>query len=230
MEYYQIVLSIHILCGGTALISGLIPMFSKKGSRLHVISGWIYFWAMFGVFVTTSIMFYLKQTDGLLFLMLIGILSFYLTLSGVRAVKLKKKTDKAPIFDWLVGGFVLVCGMGMIGLSAYHWYQSSSMFFIILFAVFGLITIEQARESLVDYNQRRKGIAPLKHWMYLHATKMGGAYIATTTAFLVANINFLPQLLVWLSPGIIGSILLNRMAKKYFTKDRKSLLPRKKLS
>jgi len=223
MEYYKIILSIHVIFGFGALIGGLFPMFSKKGSRLHVATGWVYFWSMFGVFVTTAIMFYLKQTPGLLFLMLIAILSFYLTLSGVRAVKFKKKGSKASPFDWIVGGFVLFCGIAMIGLSIYHWTQGNGAFFYVLFMVFGLVTIGTAWESLVGFNKMRLGIEQPKHWMYIHVTKMGGAYIATTTAFVVTNIRFLPELFVWIAPGVIGGFILSRVVNKYFSKDRKRI-------
>lgn len=227
MEYYKIILGIHIVCGFGALFGGLFPMFTKKGSKLHVLTGWIYFWAMFGVFITTTAMFCIKQSQGLLFLMLIGILSFHLTLSGVRAVALKKKGAQATLFDWLSSGFVLLCGVAMLGLSIYHWYNENGAFFYVLFAVFGAVTLQSGRENLVEHNKRRKGIENSKHWMYLHVTKMGGAYIATTTAFVVTNFRFLPELFTWLAPGVIGSIVLYRVSNKYFTKDRRSLLKKK---
>jgi len=227
MEYYKIILGIHIVSGFGALFGGLFPMFAKKGSRLHVLTGWIYFWAMFGGFITTTAMFCLKQSPGMLFLMLIGILSFHLTLSGVRAVALKKKGTKATLFDWLSSGFVLLCGVTMVGLSIYHWINESSAFFYILFAVFGVVTFESARENLVEHNKRRKGIENSKHWMYLHVTKMGGAYIATTTAFVVTNFRFMPELFNWLAPAVVGTIVLHRVSNKYFTKDRRSLRKKK---
>lgn len=230
MEYYKIILSIHVIFGFGALIGGLFPMFSKKGSRLHSITGWVYFWSMFGVFVTTTIMFFLKQTNGLLFLMLIGVLSFFMTFSGVRAVKLKKKGSTAALIDWLVAGFVLVCGFFMLGLSAYHWINDNGTFFIVLFAVFGSLTIAQARENLLDFNSRRLGTIRPKHWMYYHATKMGGAYIATFTAFVVTNVHFLPPLVVWITPGILGGIVLSRVVSKRFSKDKKSLRSQRKVS
>lgn len=36
----------HALAGAVALVVLLIPLFSKKGSRLHVLSGWGYVGAM----------------------------------------------------------------------------------------------------------------------------------------------------------------------------------------
>jgi len=226
MAYYKVVLTIHIIFGFGALFSGLVPMFSKKGSKLHVRTGWVYFWSMFGVFVTTAIMFCLKQNNFLLFLMLIAILSFYMTWCGVRAVKFKKANSQVAMIDWIIAGLVLLSGLSMLGLSGYHWYQNNETLFIALFAIFGLVTIGQARESLINFNNRRLGKTAPKHWMYMHAVKMGGAYIATTTAFVVTNVHFLPSIVVWTLPGVIGGIVLSRVVNRYFSKDRRSLARR----
>ena len=44
--------------------------------------------------------------------------------------------------------------------------------------------------------------------LYRHIGRMGGAYIATCTAFIVVNFTFLPDILLWLGPTFIGSPLI----------------------
>jgi uncharacterized membrane protein YfcA len=43
---------------------------------------------------------------------------------------------------------------------------------------------------------------------------MTGAYIAAFTAFLVINNTFLPPVLAWSLPGIIGGIFIGRTLRK----------------
>jgi ABC-type enterochelin transport system permease subunit len=48
-----------------------------------------------------------------------------------------------------------------------------------------------------------------------HIGKMSGSYIAAITAFLVNNVDFLPPLVVWLSPTILGTMVIIRFSKPY---------------
>lgn len=42
----------------------------------------------------------------------------------------------------------------------------------------------------------------------MHIGKITGGYIAATTAFVVVNNTFLPPLLAWLAPGVLGNIYI----------------------
>lgn len=46
------------------------------------------------------------------------------------------------------------------------------------------------------------------YWLYAHIIGMWGGYIATLTAFLVVNVHFLPSVLVWLLPTVVGVPLI----------------------
>ena len=52
----------------------------------------------------------------------------------------------------------------------------------------------------------------------LHAGRIGGAYIAAVTAFLVVNFSFLPPLLVWLAPTLVGSAAIALSIRKLVRK------------
>lgn len=90
MEIHKYILWVHVASGFLALFVGLIPMITKKGSRKHIVSGRIYFYAMFGVFLTSTLMF-LLQPGRLLFLFLIAGLPWqeliWLFLVGRQKVK-----------------------------------------------------------------------------------------------------------------------------------------------
>jgi hypothetical protein len=53
----------------------------------------------------------------------------------------------------------------------------------------------------------------------LHAARMGGAFIAATTAFAVVNIDFLPGPVVWLTPSAVGALAIARATSRFYQKD-----------
>jgi uncharacterized membrane protein len=105
-QFLQFALYLHIFAGFTALATGLIPMFSKKGSKTHTTWGKVYFWAMFVVALTALIRFQMKL--NLIFLSGIAVFSFYNTFTGVRLIR--RKTNPKPEFiDWF-GTVLMVIG------------------------------------------------------------------------------------------------------------------------
>ena len=225
MSTYSIILIVHVISGFTALFVGLVPLLAKKGSKLHNNSGWIYFWGMFGVFVTATIMFFFKP-QKLLFLLLIGIFSFYQTFSGVRAVQYKKKQKPVAGIDWVAAVLVSITALAMLGLGGYQVLEASVNLGV-LYLVFGGVCLGTSGADLRHFWLRSQQTAPLKRfWLHHHATRMGGSYIATLTAFCVTNISFLPPLVVWLSPGVIGGIILSRVMRK-LRRDRAAQHQRK---
>lgn len=215
MGIYKIILIVHIICGFTALIVGLIPMLSKKGSTLHINTGKVYFWAMFGVFLTSSTMFFFKPQQ-LLFLFLIGVFSFYQTWSGTTIIKYKDLKTPIMTFDKVITVIVSVSGMFMItfGIFALYTNQISPGITIL---TFGIILIGQ---GIIDYrnftvNRRKRFDRNPKAWLRQHIARMGGSYIATITAFIVVNNTILPNLIAWLAPALIGTFVIIYAQKKY---------------
>ena len=76
----QILLPIHILAGIIALTTAALAVSSKKGKRLHVLSGRIYFWGIATIFLTAIPMSIISSN---IFLFLIAIFSFYLAFAGM---------------------------------------------------------------------------------------------------------------------------------------------------
>lgn len=219
MDIYSIVLGVHVASGFSALFGGLIPMLAKKGSKLHVRGGWFYFWAMFGVLVTTIVMFCFKP-DRLLFLLLIGIFSFYNVFSGVRKVRFKKKNARAAVLDWSVASIVILSSFLMLAKSMQLLFLASYGM-AILYGVFGLVCFGVSFQDLKDFRSMKLGKGMRDTWMILHIGGMGAGYIATITAFLVVNNSVLPPLVVWIGPGVIGGIILSRISKRYRKSPRK---------
>ncbi|HLP32398.1 MAG TPA: hypothetical protein VK202_02935, partial [Bacteroidia bacterium] len=62
-----------------------------------------------------------------------------------------------------------------------------------------------ARNTYAQFQGEEKLKEIRKHRINTHLGNMSGAYIATVTAFLVVNVDFIqPGWLVWLFPSVIG--------------------------
>ena len=112
---YQSFIFVHVLCGFTALSAGIVPMVAKKGGKVHLFWGNVYYWAMFGVFVTTIIFFLMYPTQlKYQFLLTIGIFSFYQTFSGKRILGMKKTAEKPTNLDFSAAWLAAICGVFML--------------------------------------------------------------------------------------------------------------------
>jgi hypothetical protein len=69
------ILGVHILCGLMCVLAGVGAMLSKKGREPHVRFGSIYYWALFAVFVSTTILATFEWSQDY-YLFILGALSF----------------------------------------------------------------------------------------------------------------------------------------------------------
>jgi hypothetical protein len=220
--FMKFALHLHIFAGFTALVTGLIPMFSKKGGKTHILWGKVYYWAMLIVAVTAIIRFQMKL--NLIFLSGIAVFSFYNTFTGVRLIS-RKENPKPELIDW-VGATLMVIGSILMLYFSYLAYKNDSSFYMILFAIFGLFMFALAFEDLRVFMGKKlidnDVPLPTRYWFQNHISRMGGSYIATVTAFLVVNNPpQIPGLVVWIAPGVIGGIIITRTRKFYMDKFRK---------
>jgi hypothetical protein len=218
MEIFQkITLGLHIVAGGVALIIGLIPMFSKKGSILHIQSGKIYYWAMFLVFITAILRF--RPEIKLIFLECIAIFSFYNTFTGRRLAQMKSGLNP-QLIDWvaLYTAFLFASIMAVVAVWGFI---NNNTFVGVTLGVFSMFCF---RLAMTDWQIFNKRIVPENmHWMLNHIARMAGSYIATLTAFIVVNNKgFIPELVAWLSPAIVGTILIVRWRAYYRAKFNSS--------
>lgn len=215
--FITVLLVLHVLAGMTALFTGGIASATKKGDKRHRLSGKWYFWSMTGVFVTAVALSIFKS---LAFLFMIGFFSYYFVVRGYRILYLKKlgSTQKATALDWFITGSAVLFGASLL-VWAFLQLRSGVSFWPVPF-VFGLTSIGFA---LADIRLFTKGPATKQHWITGHITSMGAGYIATWTAFVVTNVNFLPPVLVWLLPSLIGSVLIAQSRRRY-TKPKSPVL------
>jgi uncharacterized membrane protein len=208
MNAFNSVLALHICGGTTALLIAPLAMITVKGGRWHRRWGKIYFWAMAEVALTATALCWLRSG---LFLFLIAILSFYLALTGYRALYRKTPRAKPHPLDFLLALGMTLTGIAFICLGVFG--DDERQRWIRL--IFGLISLGLGIKDLV----RLFKPSTLKQaWMLDHLTRFLSAYIATFTAFSVVNFQFLPYFWRWLGPTMVGTVGIIAWRKYYARK------------
>ncbi|MBX0330937.1 hypothetical protein K2Z83_25085 [Oscillochloris sp. ZM17-4] len=209
-------LIIHVLGGIVALCAGPAAMVAKKGGKAHRLSGKIYFWAMFAIFVTAiGVLFYRPNT----FLLVVSIFSFYAALTGYR-VLFRKRPERQPAsrFDWasailmaaagagfVTWGVAVMAGWTSFGVPASADIRGLPAAFPMLSVAFGLASLRFAGADIYGFlrpDPRRNG------WWFIHMLRMLTGYIGTVTAFTAQQVS--PHMppewswLAWALPTLIG--------------------------
>lgn len=204
---------IHIAAGFIALVVAPGAMLTKKGGQWHRQWGKAYFWAMFVVALTAVAMSLMRSG---VFLLLVGIFSFYLSFSGYRALYHKRPTDRVAALDWSVSGLTLVGSLALLIYGVLQ-FQSGTTFGIVAM-VFGAVGSLGGGQDLYRYVHPPQD---KRAWWFRHMQGFLGAYIATVTAFSAANFTFLPPIHRWLWPTVIGAIGITIWTRYYRQKFAK---------
>jgi len=201
MRIFDVVLAFHVAGASVALVSGALPILSRKGGRLHRRSGRL-FTASLSLGVVAA--FALSLMTGNRLLLTISVLTGFLMLTGLRAAAFRRGARdpgagalRCPgAIDW--GAALLLAGFGVWLLCAsLHPADVTGLFF-------------GAGSLLVAGRHVRVLRALHPDWLLVHLGGMGGAYLATVTAFLVVNVHFLPKPVVFILPVLFGSALITR--------------------
>jgi uncharacterized membrane protein len=204
MEFVKVVIWVHIAAGFTALVAGAVAILSQKGGKVHRSAGKVFYWAMTVVAATAIGVAAYKGTT---FLLLIGIFSYYLTFTGERALRTKGQADGATAMDWGMFGLSVLTSGAMLVAGLLRWVPVPEAV-----AVFGGVL---ALHSASDWRYYRQPPERGKEWLYRHIRRMGAAYVATFTAFLVVNWQTNPVWLAWLLPTFIGTPLIAYTIRQY---------------
>lgn len=193
---HTIFLWIHIAAGSFALIAGGIAAIAEKGGPLHLRSG-RYFALAMGITALSAILLSILRFNP--FLLSIGFFTAYLTGCGylwAQRIPLSRRH--------LIGKRLGILGL----LTAAGMYYVAFAFPVlnVVLLVFG--TILAAMSGADTFRQK----VP-KNPIALHGGRMGGAYIAATTAFLVVNVEW--GVLPWLLPTVVGSPLIAIGIRRY---------------
>lgn len=228
----------HVAVGALALVLFWIPVIAKKGSSLHVKSGRVYTIAMYIVSVTAFIASIMVIADPLgirrpgevfdatraaelssvyrmfsLFLLMLSVLVFVSIRHGLAALGARR--DAAILRRrehrmMLVTLAVLAITVGAIGLA-------NGQLLLIIFAGIGVsAAATMFRDTMIA------GPRPAQ-LVFAHLNGLIGSGIGAYTAFFAfGGARFLGDLLPgqwqvvpWVLPAVIGTIVINRLSRRY---------------
>lgn len=195
---FLIVLILHVTCGTVSLISAFGAIYCAKGKYWHRFYGKFFIAGMTGVFVTAMPLAFMIES---LFLFLIAIFSYYLTLSGYRFAR--NRSGIPRLGDWMISISMLFSGLIMLGLGYYHYALGGYQHTVLL--VFGIISCLLSGSDLKIFYYRA---ATGAERIIKHFSGMLGATIAAITAFVVTNFSFQPAIALWLGPTILITPLI----------------------
>lgn len=216
---FTIMLVLHIAAGFSGLTAGSFAMFLPKTGKPHKIMGNIFFYAMAVVFISSLYMSLVKSNW---FLLCVGIFSFYLAASAKRILvyKTQKSFQNGPaLADHLLGIGGIVAGVGMWVLAIILWSKGNT--FGVVPCVFGTISAVMAFNA---YRMFWKPPTQKGFWVVSHGTRMGGAYTAMVTAFIVVNMQIEQQWLLWLLPTAIIPPIFTYQIRRFLAPTKQTLI------
>jgi hypothetical protein len=208
------VLWLHILAGFTAFFIAPVPLLTAKGGATHRRWGKIYFWAMAVVAASAT---FIALYRPIYFLALVAVFSFYFAFRGYRVLSHKNpQQGQGPqALDWAAAtlAFAGSAALLILGLARPTRVSVSLGMVAVVFGVTGgLLAGRDIWQFLHPSSDRN-------FWWYSHMGGMIGSYIAAVSAFSVVNFHFLPLLVRWLWPTVIGVpaifIWIGRYRKKF---------------
>lgn len=217
MDLYKVIVIIHVISGMSAFVAAPIAMIVKKGGNAHRKWGKFYFWCMTFVVISGIIMSVVLEN---LFLFCVAFFAYYLVVSGYRWLYRKKpgNIQKVATIDWVIVIIASVFNIGLLILGALKIINDSSDAFGYISSVFGLIGINFAYQNVKQFYTPPK---EKQAWLYNHIGGMIGAYIATVSAFSAVNFSFLPDIVRWLWPTVIGTPIISLWIAYYRKKFNK---------
>jgi hypothetical protein len=195
---------VHIVAGFGAFFIAPVPLATAKGGAVHRRWGKRYFWLMAIVTVTALILAFYRPVA---FLAMIAVFSFYFAFRGYRVLDRKHpdRGDQPAWIDWVGAVVALVASIGLVWLGLTKpsplWVRLSTV--ALAFGTGGAVVAITDLVAFVRPPRNRQ------FWWFTHMGGMVGSYIAAVSAFSVVNFGFLPPVVRWLWPSVIGIPLLS---------------------
>lgn len=189
MSIYPLLLAVHIATGLGAVLIGIAPVLTRKGSRAHCLTGRIFSTCMAILLAAAWAMTALKMNSYLLALSASATLTLF---SGLRVLGRKRpdirQADRASALDW--GVTLGIAGVGLAVLWQVLTGRNVGPAATSVALVYGALGM-----SLWDlWRFLRPSDWPFSPelWRYEHLWKMLGAWSAVLSAFSGNFLRFLP--------------------------------------
>lgn len=208
---FRIILTFHIGSGFISLGLFFLPMFAKKGGKLHNITGRWYSHAMWGVVLSALALCSLRLLQGnptqAVFLGYLALLTARPLYYGVAIIRNKQQPSRRlRLTDRCLRTALVVTGPLLVGLGMGWWSPSSGYPLLIVFGALGFFTT--IRSVVRDF----RGTSKPYHWLEEHISGMLISAIAAFTAFFSFGGNRIfgdtftgnLQLVTWIAPTVLG--------------------------
>ena len=227
MTPFQLILTLHVSAGFTALSLFFVPMFARKGGRVHNRVGWWYTYAMWVVIVTAVVLSVFRGVAGQLTPALF--FSFLAILTGrplyFALAVLKHKRGVSPgLLRWNIGlaVFTGLAAGGLLTVGLGWWLLPDGEPLLLAFGIVGLVA------AITGLNDLRSLRRDPRTWISHHIGGMLVSAIAAFTAFFafggrqffgeVFTGNW--QLVPWIAPTILGTAAISYYKRVWTVKRR----------
>lgn len=166
---------IHVLTGSAALLTGMIALIARKGTRLHRRLGKVFLFLLMIVIITGLLGVFVFGRNT--FLLVVTVLSGYMGFSGYRV--LQTRSNRPKILD--VGVALLaVATVGYVG----YYFRSMGMIWapVVMYSSVGYL-IFMVTWDLVRYLIPAAVYTNANIWLYEHILKMISAFSGLLSAF-----------------------------------------------
>ncbi|MEO0734570.1 MAG: hypothetical protein AAFZ52_17165 [Bacteroidota bacterium] len=207
-QVFKVLLAAHIAAGFTSLGLFFVPMFARKGGKLHNRAGRWYTYGMWTVIVTALLMCGIRSAQGYMvqaaflgFLALLTARPLYYAIAVIRHKRTPSARMRRIDFSLRLALAITSPVMIYLGLSAHG--------LLVAFGILGTLVIpsivRDLRGKVQDYN-----------WLEEHLSGMLISAIAAFTAFfsfggrrifgeaLAGNL----EIVVWLAPTVLGVAII----------------------
>lgn len=206
----EILLGLHVLAGFLALFAGGGALATKKGGRRHRLLGRTFVYAMAAVSGTAVALLLVEASAQRVFLGFVAVFSFYFAFSGYRALSRKRPEERPTGIDWVAVALLFGSGLGMGWMGLAGLFAGTGFAPVVL--AFAAIAVVFAVNDCRQFSSPSEG---RREWFFEHLARMCAAYIATVSAFSAVNFLFLPTVVRWLWPTLVGTPLIAYWTRRY---------------
>lgn len=204
----------HIAAGIFVLLSGFAVFALPKGTKTHKQFGKVYAFAMFFLTLSGIVM---STFSGNVFLFSVSVFSLYLVLTGVRSIQTKLR--KFGFVDYLFQGIISFCALAMLYLTGTYIGNGAYNLAIVL----GLFGFGALALAIVDFKLLYVSTSKQPLYVNYHIGRIGGSFIAAITGFATNQFHFLPDLVNWIVPTVIGSIYLSFATRSWMQQNKQTV-------